>query len=103
MHKLLFGFVSMCFFAANAYSLTYEVTSPKCAGPGSFQDAVKKANDNPGADTISFQTDVNEVNGNTCGIDNVDANQMYMAAVTDDLVIEGNAFAINGPWCICAE
>jgi hypothetical protein len=96
MHKLLFGFVFVCFFATNAYSLTYEVTSSKCAGPGSFQDAVKKANENPGVDTISFQTDVNEVNGNTCGMYGVEPNQMYMAAVTDDLVIEGNAFAING-------
>ncbi|MCB9411727.1 MAG: fibronectin type III domain-containing protein [Actinobacteria bacterium] len=75
---------------AYAAAQTYVVTSTNCVGPGSFTEAVALANQNPGIDTIEFQTDVNL---NTCGA----VTFPYMAAsATESLIISGNGHTVDG-------
>ena len=49
------GFLIACLFVVPAGASTYTVTSTSlCGGAGTFEQALKDANANPGTDTISF-------------------------------------------------
>jgi hypothetical protein len=75
---------------ANAAPQVFNVTSTQCTGPGSFTEAVDRANQNPGEDTIEFLTDVNFA---TCPLPQFP----YMAATaTESLIIKGNGHTVDG-------
>ena len=78
----------------NIWAATYTVSDPTCA---SIQTAIANANANPGLDTVEFTVDVDDVNDVSCGVfDTGDPDTMYIARVTDNLIIEGNGHFITG-------
>lgn len=84
-----------------ALGAVFNVTSSSCSGPGSITEAIKLANDTPGLDTVSLTVDVINVHQGSCQINVTKASEeMFIAQVTDDLVIEGNGVTIfgNGFW-----
>ena len=84
-----------------ALGAVFNVTSSSCSGPGSITEAIKLANDTAGLDTVSLTVDVVDVNQTSCQINaTLAADEMFIAQVTDDLVIEGNGVTIfgNGFW-----
>lgn len=77
-----------------AKAATFTVNSPTCA---SIQTAIANANANPGLDTVEFTVDVADVADVSCSVvSTADPDTMYIARVTDDLIIEGNGHSITG-------
>jgi len=73
---------------------TFTVDQPNCA---SLQQAIADANDNPGLDTVEFTVDVKDVTSGTCGVfDSGDPDTMFIARVSDDLIIKGNGHSVTG-------
>jgi len=52
--RLLFVFAATLFCAGAASAAVFTVTNTNASGPGSFQQAIADANNNPGLDTIAF-------------------------------------------------
>ncbi|OED83086.1 fibronectin type III domain-containing protein [Vibrio breoganii] len=88
MNKLFFLSLVLCASFVNAD--TFNVTNSHC-GPGSYPEAVKLANQNPGLDTINItaglEIDLSCVNA---------FGERYPITATEPLIIEGNGATING-------
>ncbi|AUS06505.1 fibronectin type III domain-containing protein [Pseudotamlana carrageenivorans] len=90
--KLLVIFV-IFFYTQTSYSqTTYTVTSTSNTGPGSFTEAVTKANANPGTDIIEFTPGL-QVDAN---VPNVGPSNDIMAKITESVIIDGKGGALNG-------
>jgi len=97
-HTALFLLAAAALFVmpAPALSADFEVTSTSCEGPGSLTEAVEMANSSPGTDTITFTSGL-QVNTQPCfDLLKNKPNELYVAKVTDSVVIEGNGGTVYG-------
>ena len=71
---------------------TFDVTNTNNSGPGSLRQAIHDANNNPGADTITFAVATNGVPIVLAGLAGEDANASGDLDILDngDLTIQGN-------------
>ena len=93
LRKLLFAVLLMT-ITGSTWAATFTVDQPNCA---SLQQAIADANANPGLDTVEFTVDVKDVTSGTCGVfDSGDPDTMFIARVSDDLIIKGNGHSVTG-------
>lgn len=87
--------VGQMFVAGTAAAATYDVTSGRCTGTGSFTAAVAAANAHAGADTISFAPGL-KVDWGSCPSVNPLAQRNFAAVITESVTIDGNGAVLDG-------
>ncbi|KAI9027920.1 hypothetical protein DFJ74DRAFT_508793 [Hyaloraphidium curvatum] len=77
----------------------FQVTSPDCKGPGTMDEAIQKANGNPGIDTVVLMVDIDKMHidpydNTSCWLTPSEALRAW--TITESVVIEGNGHSIIG-------
>ena len=89
------GFLIACLFVVPAGASTYTVTSTSlCGGAGTFEQALKDANANPGTDTISFTPGL-VVDASSCTTPGLRPFP-YATFATGSVNIVGNGVTVEG-------
>lgn len=91
--KLVILLIIFCKVNESMSQTTYTVTSTSKDGPGSINEAITLANNNPGVDIIEFTPglQVNAVHPSFSGNSND-----FMIQITESVTIDGKGGAING-------
>ena len=80
---------------AAAEPTTYTVTSTQCEGTGSITEAMSKANDNPGEDTISFTENL-QIKVDDCPTKSISNRDYFILQATESVTFEGNGARLVG-------
>jgi len=89
-----------------ASAATFTVTSTStCSGPGTFVEAVRRANQSPGTDTIRFAAGLGPVHTDLCfqEASQHGSGELFMAQATESLVIQGPATFVGASSWISAS
>ncbi len=73
----------------------YTVTSTECEGMGSISEAMSKANDNPGEDTISFRENL-QIKVDDCPTKSISNRDYFILQATESVTFEGNGARLVG-------
>ena len=80
---------------AAAEPTTYTVTSTQCEGTGSITEAMSKANDNPGEDTITFTENL-QIKVDDCPTKSISNRDYFILQATESVTFEGNGARLVG-------